>query len=315
MTRVRTGSRLHFGLIRLPPDPWPADGRHYFGGLGLMVDEPAVEVEVTNNNEWSFAGAHAGRAERFVNMIGAAAPKLVARPKRLRVLHAPPEHCGFGLGTQLGLAVARALAATEGIEPDVATLAAWTGRGRRSAIGVHGFAVGGLIRDGGKANPEVIGALASRRSFPDDWRILIALPRTAGRWAGDAEAAAFAGNRSESFAERLEGLADAAMGAVARSDFPAFAASVAECNALAGEQFRAVQGGRYSSPKVEAAVGLMAQAGATGAGQSSWGPGVYGFVPDPDDADRALARLRRALPSSAAVLVTRGRNAGPQLGA
>src|SRR5437764_1418439 len=36
MTRVETGSRLHFGLLR----PAPAPGGRAFGGCGLMVEAP-----------------------------------------------------------------------------------------------------------------------------------------------------------------------------------------------------------------------------------------------------------------------------------
>jgi len=41
MTRVTTGSRLHFGLLRLPPAPvWVDDGTRYYGGAGLMLEQP-----------------------------------------------------------------------------------------------------------------------------------------------------------------------------------------------------------------------------------------------------------------------------------
>src|SRR5215207_1822870 len=58
MTRVTTGSRLHFGLLRPPP----AGGGRGFGGCGLMVEAPAVRVAVGPARDWSAAGPLADRA-------------------------------------------------------------------------------------------------------------------------------------------------------------------------------------------------------------------------------------------------------------
>src|SRR5947199_256063 len=50
-------------------------------------------------------------------------------PRRLLVEQAPPEHAGLGLGTQLGLTVARALAVSWGLPLEVPELARRVGRG------------------------------------------------------------------------------------------------------------------------------------------------------------------------------------------
>ena len=91
-------------------------------------------------------------------------------PARLCVRSAPLEHLGLGVGTQLSLAVARAvlkLAGRDGVAP--AELARLTGRGCRSGVGLHGFQHGGLIVDGGQKHDTGIPPLVARMPFPNDW--------------------------------------------------------------------------------------------------------------------------------------------------
>ena len=94
-------------------------------------------------------------------------------PARISVQSAPEEHVGLGVGTQLSLAVARAVLELAGLpDPGPAELARLTGRGARSGIGLHGFQHGGLIVDGGRKREGAVPPLLARASFPDDWQIL-----------------------------------------------------------------------------------------------------------------------------------------------
>src|SRR5580765_7782762 len=58
-------------------------------------------------------------------------------------------------------------------------LARRAGRGRRSAIGLHGFHEGGLLVEAGKRAPEEISPLVARVDFPDEWRFVLVRPRRA----------------------------------------------------------------------------------------------------------------------------------------
>ena len=94
-----------------------------------------------------------------------------------RSRRAPPEHVGLGLGTQIGLGVARLACELAGWpDPSVADLAALSGRGLRSGIGLHGFGLGGLIVDGGRRGPSGIPPLLARLEFPREWSILVVIP-------------------------------------------------------------------------------------------------------------------------------------------
>ena len=196
MTRVTAPSRLHFGLLSLPAegrDRWPGlDGNpgqpvRHFGGVGLMVDRPGLVVRVEPAGEWSATGPLADRALGFARRVVDSLHAAGRRPFRVAVEAAPAEHIGLGVGTQLGLAVAKGVVVELGHADWPATeLAERVGRGERSAIGVHGFAGGGLIVEGGKRPGEAVSPLVCRYAFPDDWAVLLITPpgRPTGTAAG-----------------------------------------------------------------------------------------------------------------------------------
>jgi beta-ribofuranosylaminobenzene 5'-phosphate synthase len=263
MTRVVTGSRLHFGLLAL-------SGPRRFGGVGLMIDSPRLAVSAEPAMEFSATGPLADRALEFARLFGT--------PHRLTIEEAPPEHCGFGTGTQLALAVGLAVSGLP-----VEEIARVTGRGRRSAIGTHGFAAGGLLADGGRKDG--LAPLLFRHDFPAEWRVVVAVP--------DAPAGLSAVGEARAFAE-LPGdaaLTDALcrltllgmLPALLERDLAAFAAALGEYNAKSGELFAPIQGGAYSVGIVSDLIGHLRSLGVEGVGQSSWGPAVFAVA----EADRA----------------------------
>ncbi|MFO0808785.1 MAG: hypothetical protein U0746_09200 [Gemmataceae bacterium] len=299
MTRVTTGSRLHFGLLRLPPaGPWPA-GERYFGGVGLMVRDPAVAVAVEPAAAWSASGPLAERALEFARRCTS------ERAFRVVVEQAPDEHAGLGVGTQLALATATAIERSLGRDEPLDELACRVGRGARSAIGVHGFVRGGFLVDGGKRMPAEIAPLVARADFPDDWRIVLLTPREAKRVHGPNESAAFAclPTASDDAMARLVLLG--MLPALADRDLPAFGAALAEYNARAGELFRPAQGGTYSTPETAGLIAWLRGRGVGGVGQTSWGPTAFAVVGDDEEA-RSLAA---ASPVPAVVTVARNHGA------
>jgi beta-ribofuranosylaminobenzene 5'-phosphate synthase len=81
--------------------------------------------------------------------------------------------------------------------------------------------------------------------------------------------------------------------AVAEADLAAFGAALTEIQAITGRWFAPVQGGTFAPGPSEDLVRRMADWGARGVGQSSWGPAVYGIV-DGEEAARHLADRARA---------------------
>jgi beta-RFAP synthase len=320
MTRVTAPSRLHFGLLRLPAagfDRWPGlDGSpglpvRQFGGVGLMVDRPGLAVRVEPASDWSARGPLAERAIGFARRVVGTLPAADRRPFRVVVEYAPAEHTGLGVGTQLGLSVAKAIAVEIGCSWSAAELAIRTGRGERSAVGVHGFERGGLIVEGGKLPGDAISPLVARIEFPSAWAVVLFTPAVGPAWHGGHEQQAFArlATAGPSPAETealcrlvLTGL----LPALASEYLETFGEAVYELNARAGDAFAAAQGGRYAGPAVAALVGRLRAAGIKGVGQSSWGPTVFAIT-SRDEAHRLSGRFGDvaavvAAPSAGAVV-------------
>ena len=111
---------------------------------------------------------------------------------RLCVHRTFPSHAGLGSGTQLALAVARALAEVHRVPTDARGLARSVGRAPRSAIGTWTFAGGGLVLEGGRRpESEDAAPLLARLPFPASWRCVVAVPHSARGISGIAEEVAF----------------------------------------------------------------------------------------------------------------------------
>jgi len=293
MIRVSAPSRLHFGLFRLPVDQagyWPdQEGRptvpaRNFGGVGLMIDKPGVQVRVEAAGAWSASGPLSERAlsfgRRFVESLA-----LADEPAfQITVESCPPEHTGLGTGTQLGLAVAKGIALCLGSsESSCVDLAKRIGRGERSAIGIHGFEHGGLIVDGGKSEDAKIAPLVAHVAFPEDWSILLILPEDGAGTHGQREREAFAklaqGEQNLAHTDALCRLVLIGMlPALAERDWPAFGEALYDFNRRVGEMFAPWQRGIYADPYVASMVRNLRNLGIKGVGQSSWGPVVYGVL-------------------------------------
>ena len=295
MTRVTAPSRLHFGLLNVPRDGDPA--RRAFGGVGLMIDHPGVVVSVRPANSWQFEGPLASRAQGFALRFVAGLPEPEQRPFQVLVERCPAEHTGLGVGTALGLAVAKALAVESGF-PDwnAVELATRIGRGARSAVGVHGFDHGGLIVEPGKLPGEAVSPLAARVSLPADWRVVVFTPAVQQRWSGEREARAFS-TASAADGEALWRIAETRIVPAARAgDLNEFGDAVYEFNRRAGEPFAVTQGGPYASPEAGRLVADLRSAGVRGVGQSSWGPAVFAVVGSADEGGSLVSHYQFQTP-------------------
>jgi beta-RFAP synthase len=258
-----------------------------------MIDEPGIEVLVEPARDWSAEGPLSHRALAFGQKLSATLPANERQAFRIVVAKTPPEHTGFGVGTQMGRSVARAIAAETGHSDWTAIeRATRIGRGERSSIGVHGFDQGGLIVEAGKLAGEKIAPLVGRFSFPNEWSILLFTPSGDPIWHGEREREAMAGTQQSD--EEVQVLCrlilTGILPALASRNLDAFGDALYEYNARAGEAFQKVQGGRYSSVAVDDWVQRLRKWGIRGVGQSSWGPTVFAMVAA-DDVQSARQRL------------------------
>ncbi len=287
--RLTTPSRLHFGLLAYGPQ-----APRQFGGVGLMIDHPGLDLTVRTSTTWSAEGPLADRVLRFAERISTGLRNRgIAVPlARFEIHRGPSEHVGLGTGTQLGLAVARLISALAGY-PDlpVSTLAELSGRGLRSGIGLHGFNHGGLIVDGGRRSGNGLPPLLARMPWPDDWAILVLLPRQVPGLHGSAESRAFAelSPMPEAITERLcRILLLGLLPSLAEQDLEAFGNFLSQFQLLIGKSFAMVQGGLYAHPDLQSIADWLRDQGLQGVGQSSWGPALYAYSQQPIEARDAL---------------------------
>jgi beta-ribofuranosylaminobenzene 5'-phosphate synthase len=283
---VETPARLHFGVLDL-------SGRlgRCFGGLGAAIPSPSLLLEAALSGDITAQGPDADRASefaaRFFSYHG------LEGGVRLNIHKAIPSHAGLGSGTQLGLAVARALAELYGLPTNPIELARATSRGKRSAIGTWTFALGGFIVEGGrKPGVEELAPLLARFSIPDGWHYVVAVPSGRSGLSGDAEARAFAKLPSppDREVERVSHLVlMQLLPALVENDLPSFGEALSGIQRTTGSWFAEQQGGVFAPGPTEQLITSMAGWGAAGVGQSSWGPAAYGLVPSADAA-AALAR-------------------------
>ena len=295
---VEAAARLHFGVLDLRGSL----GRR-FGGLGAAVPEPSLLLEVAPAAELRADGPDADRArgfaERFLSYHG------LPGGARLTVHRAIPPHSGLGSGTQLGLAVGRALAELHGLPTDPPELARAVERGRRSAIGTWTFALGGFIVEGGRrVGGGGIAPLLARFFMPEGWRCVVAVPDGAPGLSGEAEAAAF--ERLPPPPEReVERVAHLVLmqllPALVEADLPSFGAALTEVQRVTGAWFATQQGGVFAPGPSATLVRRLAEWGAAGVGQSSWGPAVYGLVASAEEGRALAERATEELGSSGRV--------------
>src|SRR5688572_22529344 len=242
---VETAARLHLGVLDLRG----ATGR-WFGGLGAAAPAPLLLVSASRDDAVRAEGEDADRAAAFAVRYLAGCG--ITTGARIVVHRALPPHSGLGSGTQLALAVARALAALHGLPADARTLSSAVGRSRRSAVGTWTFAHGGFVVEGGhQRESDACGPLIARLPFPDSWRCVVAIPETEQpALSGAAEEAAFAAlpQPSEREVEKVAHLVLMLMlPALADGDLHAFGSALTEVQQITGRWFATIQGGAFAN--------------------------------------------------------------------
>ena len=289
--RVCAGARLHLGFLDLSGDL----GRR-FGSLGLAIDGFETRIGMRRAARLSVTGAEPERIAALVRRF-AQAHRLSAEVE-VEATSAIPAHAGLGSGTQLALAVARALRGVHGLAPDTLADAMALMRGARSGLGVALFDRGGFMLDAGRGPATALPPVISHLPFPEDWRAVLLLdPRSVGAH-GEAEGAAFAALSAfpaDAAADICRRALMQVLPGVAEADFKAFGEGLSAIQRRLGDHFAPAQGGgRFTSRRVAEVAAALGQAGALGIGQSSWGPTGFVFARDPDEAAHWAARASAA---------------------
>jgi beta-ribofuranosylaminobenzene 5'-phosphate synthase len=291
---VKTPARLHLGLIDLNGDL----GR-VFGGLGVGINRPNVVLEAQPSERLVVTGEKTEQvnalAEQFLETYN------VKSNVTINVKQVIPEHSGLGSGTQLALAVATSLAKLFDVKASVQELAEVMGRGRRTSVGTTIFEQGGFVVDGGKITSEKrFPATIFRQPFPQDWRFVVSVPNVNKGLAKSEETAAFkaaAPMKAEDAGRMCRLTMMKLLPALVERDIKSFGEALTQLQIVIGDYFAEVQGGTYSSQAAAEGIALLQKLGAYGAGQSSWGPAVYGIT-QKENAKQIEAKVKAYLKKS-----------------
>ena len=290
MIEVRTGARLHLGLL----DNSGEHGRLY-GSIGLAVDRPNLVLRAERSESLIIEGMETERvsiyARRFIDRY-----RLPAGA-HLNLLSGIPAHVGLGSGTQIALAVGTALARLAGFDLSTEEIALAGGRGVRSGIGIAAFQHGGFVLDGGHRVLQSPGNSSEAQSrqieknrvppilfhypVPKDWYFVTVIPGTEQGFSGERENSAFLHlpNPGAQLVEKVSRLLLMKMlPSLVEDDIAGFGQALTGIQRMVGDCFASVQGGSFSNPLSGKLIEFLLERGSAGAGQSSWGPAVYGLV-------------------------------------
>ncbi len=297
---VSAPSRLHFGLIDLTGDHGRIDG-----GAGVALESPRVVVQARHGS---------GRLEMPDELIDrvrglADSLRIDLSSLDLELLERFPAHVGLGSHTQMVLAFGTAMCRASGCERSPLEIARLAGRGGTSGIGVNVFSKGGLVIDGGhsfgpglekesclpsSASNAGPAPLLARYHLPEEWRFALITPRTEqgahGQHEVDLFQEAFPLPTSETGEVCRRVLMELMPGARA-GDLELLGRCL---TALQRVGFKKREVALQPAP-VRSLIDLVVEAGAAGAGLSSFGPTIYALTTDQDHAETVIDAARAYL--------------------
>jgi beta-RFAP synthase len=306
---IKAPARLHLGMFDLSGSL----GRR-FGGLGVAIARPAVMLEASRSDQLTAQGPDADRvlefARRYLTAIGLQAGA------HFHIKQTIPRHVGLGSGTKLGLTVAQALATLYDQPTDPYLLGRAVGRGERSAVGLWTFAQGGFVVEGGQWPESNLPApLLLRYPMPVNWYCVLAIPDQTTGLSGQSEATAFAqlavpANQAARIAHVV---LMSLLPALVEGQLVEFGAALTQVQRLVGDCFSPIQGGQFSNSRSAELIEALLDWGAAGAGQSSWGPTVYGLVADEAQGQQLVSRAEELLAGQGWVDLVTFNNQGTQV--
>ena len=282
-------ARLHLGFL----DMNGSVGRK-FGSIGLSLSDIATHLSVTEASEVTATGPSAQYAEEYAKLI--LDNLMLDRGVHIKIDKAIPEHVGLGSGTQLSLAVGTAITRLFGKSLTTRELAKFFHRGARSGIGTGTFDSGGFIVDGGRGESTDIPPVITHLPFPEEWRVLLVFDKDVEGINGNPEKQIF--NELLPMTGEVSGricrlVLMQVLPALAEKNCVDFGSAITEIQTMVGEHFSDAQNGHYSSQRVAEIMHWLSDNGATGIGQSSWGPTGFAIYPNELEAYSALQSVRK----------------------
>ncbi len=317
---VNAPSRIHITLLDMNGSLGRVDG-----GIGIALDHPATILDARESADLVVYGGDDDTRHR-VRETARATMDHFSLPggAEITVHDTIGQHVGLGSGTALALGAGSALCRLYGRDAAVRDLAKIVGRGGTSGIGTAVFEQGGFILDGGHRLGQPGGKVdfrpsaasrgiepppvITRHPFPEDWQILLVTPNGGTGVHGATEIDLFRAHCPVPLGEVRELCHDVLMRLIPgliEHDLDTFGTAISRIQHLGFKKVElAVQ-----PPVVPSLMEALTDAGAAGAGLSSFGPTVYAIGDSGMDDIIRAAKETLGDPGGAIVL-TKARNTG-----
>jgi beta-ribofuranosylaminobenzene 5'-phosphate synthase len=328
---IETPSRLHVTLIDLNGKYGRIDG-----GVGITTHNPRLILEAyPGYDDLQIEFTSMGSDELPKDIIGDYRDKIFSATHKInqylnreegyhfKLREIFPSHSGLGSGTQLSLAVAKLILRMNDQDLPTPQIAEIVGRGGTSGIGVASFDHGGFLVDGGhkkvikkdflpssasKASPPPI---LARYDFPEDWKIILAIPQVKRKVFGSGEVDIFQKYCPipvGEVQELIHLLIMKMMPAVIEEDLDGFGGAV---NLVQNVGFKKIELS-LQNPFIKDLMDVLKAAGAAGVGMSSFGPTVYA-VTDTNSKDILRAARNSMKNKSGDIILTNAQNEGASI--
>jgi beta-ribofuranosylaminobenzene 5'-phosphate synthase len=311
MIQITTPSRLHITLIDLNASLGRVDG-----GVGLTIEQPCMRISAQKINEGVFVKGNNEHLDRMKKAAEAVIPE--GKGIHISAETSYLSHVGLGSGTQSALAAGWAVNQLYDLGLGVREIAALVGRGGTSGIGVESFEHGGFIVDGGHkfadkgafspsaASRVSPGPVLFRHDFPD-WPVVVAIPHLKG--ASDKYEVDIFKKYCPIPLHEVQAVSHIILmemlPAVVEEDIANFGDALNRIQEVGFKQ-REVS---LQPREVRQCMNIMREAGAYGAGMSSFGPTMFCVAEEPEQVKCAVSEyLEYAIGGE--VFVTRANNSG-----
>ena len=316
---IQTPSRIHMTLTDLSGQAGRVDG-----GIGITLDEPNILLECEKSDDLEVKGDESERARAAAKAV---MDKFGLGGARLVIRSGYKLHVGLGGGTQLGIAIGKAICQLYNQPASVRDIAQIINRGGTSGIGTAAFEMGGFIIDGGhsfgpgkqkvdfRPSSASIGVspppVIARHDFPEGWKILLAVPNLPQGAHGRREVDIF----KEYCPVPLEDVQELCYQILVRmvpsileENLDDFGAAVNRIQELGFKKVEVA----LSHPMIQEFMQEMRSAGAVCAGLSSFGPTVYAIT---DTGTRDIESAARQVMEEIGgdFLITKSRNQGAKM--
>lgn len=322
--RVITPSRIHIGLLDMN-----GSGGRVDGGAGITLDDPCFIFDISESDTISLTS----REPEVASQVKPILEKLTLNglsipPVHIHIQQSIPFHSGLGSGTQAALGIAAGIGALTDKQMCEEDLVRLSGRGGTSGIGTRSFFMGGLLVDAGhrygpgkrkvsfapSASSSGAGAapLVGRYDIPKEWNFVLAIPDGLLEVHGQLEHDVF-----QTFCPVPQHevrilshiLLMKLIPSMIEEDLEQFGEAINEFQNYGFKKCEI----SLQPPVILDIMDAMRDAGAAGAGMSSFGSVVYGVCDSNTNAIKSAAQKIMNQRNGGRTICARGRNRGAEI--